>query len=74
VQRRVGILRAFNVELIAGRAVEGPTRVGADLGPDAARAQEREGPAGDRRARDVEVDIDAAAAAEMRAAGDVEEA
>jgi hypothetical protein len=74
VQRRVSILRALDVELISGRAVESAARVGTDFGPDAAHAEERERPAGDRRARDVEVDIDAAAAAEMRAAGDVKEA
>src|SRR6185436_4658867 len=74
VQRRVGILRALDVELIPGRAVESAARVGADLGPDAGSAEQRKRPAGDRRARDVDVDIDAAATAEMRAAGDVEEA
>ena len=62
------------MELVAGRAVESAARVGADLGLDAARAQQRERAAGDSRARNVEVDVDAAAAAEMRAAGDVEEA
>ena len=73
VQRRVGVLRALDVELVAGRAVEGPALVGADLGLTSQRAQQRERAARDGRAREVEVDVDAAAPAEVRAAGDVEE-
>ena len=54
--------------------VERGAVVGADLRRDVERAEERERAARDGRARDVEMDVDAAATAEVGAAGDVEEA
>ena len=61
------------MELVARRLVERGALVRADLRLDVERAQERERAAGDGRAREVEVDGDVAAAAQVRAAGDVEE-
>src|SRR5581483_67703 len=73
MERAVRGVGAFDVKLVASRAVEGGARVGANLGRDGERAEQREGAAGDGRARDVQVDVDAAAAAQVGAPRDVEE-
>src|SRR5581483_5526571 len=73
-ERRVRVFGALHVKLVARRPVERATWVCADLGPHSGGTQERERTPRDGRARDVEVDVDAAAAAEMRTAGDVEQA
>ena len=66
-------LRALDVELVARRAIEGPRRVGADLRRDAQLGEQRERAPDDGRGREVEVERDRAAAAEMHRARRVEE-
>src|SRR5205085_378990 len=74
MERFVRRVRSFDVELVPGRVVEGESVVSTDLRCDVERAEERERTPRDGRARDVEVDVDAAAPAQVSAAGDVEEA
>ena len=61
------------MQLVARRARERVLLVRADLRLDLERAQERERAPRDRRARQVEMQRDLAAPAQMHAAGDVEE-
>jgi hypothetical protein len=69
---RVGAAR--HVELVPRPAVERTSAVRADLGLDAERTEEREGPAGDGRRGEVEVQRDLAPAAQVDAPRRVEEA
>ena len=73
MQHLQGARVALDVELVPGRLIERPLPVGADLGVDAERAQERERPARHRGAAEVEVERDLATPAQVKAAGGVEE-
>ncbi len=68
---RFGVAR--DVELVPRRRVEGATAIGADLRPDAALPQQRERAACGGTAAEVEVQTPVARAAEMQAAGGVEQ-
>ena len=63
----------FDVELVAGRAVEGVLLVRTDLRLDVEGAQKREGAPGYGRAGQIEMQGDLPTAAQMHAAGDVEQ-
>ena len=65
---------ACDMELVARLPPEGVSLVGADLGRHAELAQEAEGAPRRRRAREVEVERDLAAATEVQAPGGVREA
>ena len=72
-ERSKGIGGAVDVELVAGRAVEGAPPVGPDLRADLLVAEQPEGAAGGGSAPQVEVERPAAPAVEVEAAGGVEE-
>ncbi len=57
------------MELVAVRALEGPSPEGSDLARQAVAAQEREGSAGDRSTGHLQVDRETPRAAEVNAAG-----
>ncbi len=58
VQRLVGVRRPLDVQLIARRAVERVLLVRTDLGVDVEGAEERERPARNRGAREIEMQRD----------------
>ena len=68
-----GPLLPLDVELVAGRLLERVPAIGADLGLDAELPQEPECAPRDGRAREVEVERDLPAPAQVRAAGGMEE-
>src|SRR6478609_1510001 len=68
-ERRECVLRSFHVQLVSRRTVERTPSVGADLGFDVERPEERERAARDGRAREIEVEGDLAAAAQVEPAG-----
>src|SRR5436190_15274049 len=74
VQHLERVIVTGDVELVARRALERVLPVGADLGPDAEVAEQAERAAGNGGARHVQVDRDLPAAAEVHAAGRVEQA
>jgi hypothetical protein len=63
----------FEVQLVASRAVESMLLIGPDLGLDVEGAQESKRAPRDRGARQVEVQRNLAATAQVHAAGDVKE-
>ena len=74
VQHLERVIVTGDVELVARRALERVLPVGADLGRDAEVAEQAERAAGNCGARHVQVDRDLPAAAEVHAAGRVEQA
>ena len=70
VQRVVG---AVDMELVAGRAVEGMSAIRADLGADLDVAQEAERPPRRGSAREIEMERPLSPAPEMEVAGGVEQ-
>ncbi len=73
MQRRVGVRRPLDVQLVARRTAERVLLVRADLRVDAERAQERERAPRDGGAHRSRWSVDLAAAAQVDAPGDVEE-
>ena len=69
-----GPLVAGDMQLVAGRAVERTSLVGADLGRDAEGAEQAERSPRDRRVSEVEMDGNLASSTEVDAAGRVKEA
>jgi len=74
MQHLVGVRARLDVQLEAGRLPEGVLLVRPDLRVDVECAEEREAAAGDGAAREIEVERHLASAAQVDAAGDVEEA
>ena len=74
MQHVVRVRRSLDVELVPGRAVERGSLIRPDLRLDLERAQQRECATRDRRADEVEMNRNLAAAAQVHAAGDMEEA
>src|SRR5665213_369255 len=73
MKRSVRVRRALDVQLVAGRVIERVPLVRADLRIDVERAQKAERAPGDPWAHEVEMDVDDAAAAQVNAAGHMEE-
>src|SRR4029079_11996848 len=73
VERLVRMPGAFEVELITSRPAERMLLVRPDLRVDAERTQERERSSGNRGAREIEMQRDLPAAAQVHAARGVEQ-